>query len=181
ASEMDRLIEMHLKHIQDGIPPEVESAWLHHRFTQIHPFQDGNGRVARAISSLVLLRAGWFPLVIDRNERADYIDALERADEDNLKPLVDLFASAQKKAFLKALSISDTIQRERESVQNVVGAALDRLRSRRDADEAEKMKIFDIAEHLEKLAVEELTSLASELGDQLKTIDRTYRVYVNRA
>src|SRR5262249_50746093 len=50
ASEMDRLIEMHLKHIQDGIPPEVESAWLHHRFTQIHPFQDGNGRVARAIS-----------------------------------------------------------------------------------------------------------------------------------
>ena len=46
ASEMDRLIEFHMAH--DGIAPEVEAAWLHHRFAQIHPFQDGNGRIARA-------------------------------------------------------------------------------------------------------------------------------------
>ena len=32
---------------------EIEATWLHHRFTQIHPFQDGNGRVARALASLV--------------------------------------------------------------------------------------------------------------------------------
>ncbi|MBI3795454.1 MAG: Fic family protein, partial [Deltaproteobacteria bacterium] len=47
ASEMDRLIERHLRH--GNVPPEVEAAWLHHRFTQIHPFQDGNGRVARCL------------------------------------------------------------------------------------------------------------------------------------
>ena len=34
------------------------AAWLHHRFTQIHPYRDGNGRVARALTTLVLLRAG---------------------------------------------------------------------------------------------------------------------------
>jgi len=27
---------------QEQCPPEIEAAWLHHRFTQIHPFQDGN-------------------------------------------------------------------------------------------------------------------------------------------
>src|SRR5262245_38287478 len=53
ASEIDRLIEYHKQHLSAGVPPEVESAWLHHRFTQIHPFQDGNGRVARALASLV--------------------------------------------------------------------------------------------------------------------------------
>ncbi|HEV3199170.1 MAG TPA: Fic family protein, partial [Bryobacteraceae bacterium] len=52
ASEMDRLIAMHEAHMRREVPPEVETAWLHHRFTQIHPFEDGNGRVARAIASL---------------------------------------------------------------------------------------------------------------------------------
>ncbi|MCA1708364.1 MAG: Fic family protein, partial [Actinobacteria bacterium] len=50
ASEMDRLISMHEQHVDLDIPVEIQAAWLHHRFTQIHPFQDGNGRVARAIT-----------------------------------------------------------------------------------------------------------------------------------
>ena len=58
ASEMDRLMEMHEDHLEQGVPPEVEAAWFHHRFTQIHPFQDGNGRVARALATLVFLREG---------------------------------------------------------------------------------------------------------------------------
>jgi Fic family protein len=46
----------------------VQAAWLHHRFTQIHPFADGNGQVARAIASLVFIEAGWFPLILKRDE-----------------------------------------------------------------------------------------------------------------
>ena len=42
----------------------MEAAWLHHRFVQIHPFQDGNGRIARALSTLIFVKAGWFPLVV---------------------------------------------------------------------------------------------------------------------
>ena len=58
--EMERLIEFHDRYVAEGVAPEVFAAWLHHRFAQIHPFQDGNGRVARALASLVFLRAGWF-------------------------------------------------------------------------------------------------------------------------
>ena len=36
-----------MKSTSRDVCPEVEAAWLHHRFTQIHPFEDGNGRVAR--------------------------------------------------------------------------------------------------------------------------------------
>ena len=46
ALEMEKLVGFHKEHERLGVPPEVEAAWLHHRFTQIHPFQDGNGRVA---------------------------------------------------------------------------------------------------------------------------------------
>ena len=37
---MDRLIKMYGEHREMGVPPEVEAAWLHHRFARIHPFQE---------------------------------------------------------------------------------------------------------------------------------------------
>ena len=102
AAEMDRLIELHEAHA--SVPPEVEAAWLHHRFTQIHPFQDGNGRIARALATLVFVKAGWFPLVVRNEERARYLDALELAERGDLRELVRLFAVLQKDEFVKALA-----------------------------------------------------------------------------
>ena len=103
ASEMERLLAMHREHGERMVPPEVEAAWLHHRFVQIHPFQDGNGRVARALATLVTIRAGWFPLVVTDAGRADYIDALEVADGGDLGPSVRLFSGIQVRAFEGAI------------------------------------------------------------------------------
>ncbi len=75
-SEMERMLAMHQEHEERGTPVEIEAAWLHHRFAQIHPYQDGNGRVARAMASLLFLKAGWFPIVVTRDDRAGYSDAL---------------------------------------------------------------------------------------------------------
>ena len=104
ASEMDRLLAMHLEHEDRGVPPEVEAAWLHHRFVQIHPFQDGNGRVARALATLVMIRAGWFPLVVTDAGRADYIGALEAGDAGDLRVLVRLFSGIQRRALEGAIN-----------------------------------------------------------------------------
>ncbi len=94
--EIDRLLAWHGAHESAGVCPEVEAAWLHHRFAQIHPFEDGNGRVARALTAAVFLRADYLVLVIrDEEHRDPYLDALEAADGGDLKPLVDLFADVQ--------------------------------------------------------------------------------------
>lgn len=95
---------MHRGHGERGVPPEVEAAWLHHRFVQIHPFQDGNGRVARALATLVMIRAGWFPLVVTDAGRPDYIDAMELADAGDLRPLVRLFSNIQRRSFEGAMT-----------------------------------------------------------------------------
>ncbi len=97
--EMERLLAMHSKHARQGIPVEVEAAWLHHRFTQIHPYQDGNGRVARALASLLFIQAGLFPLVVTRDDRVRYIDALEAADNGDMRLLVTFFTELQQRAF----------------------------------------------------------------------------------
>ncbi len=104
ASEMDRLISMHRHHLDSGVTAHIEAAWLHHAFTQIHPFQDGNGRVARAIASLVLIKDDYFPFLVNRDDYASYVDSLERADEGKLPDFVSLVARFQKRLLIRAIS-----------------------------------------------------------------------------
>ena len=104
--EIDRLLAWHAEHVVEGVCAEVEAAWLHHRFAQIHPFEDGNGRVARALTTAVFLRADYLVLVIrDEEHRDPYLDALEAADDGDLGPLVDLFADIEAADLEDALTI----------------------------------------------------------------------------
>jgi Fic family protein len=58
--------------------PDPETAFeAHFRLVAIHPFSDGNGRTARLLMNLILLQAGYPPLVITPEQRPDYVDALE--------------------------------------------------------------------------------------------------------
>ena len=106
-SEMDRLIQLH--HSHENVAPEVEAAWIHHRFTQIHPFHDGNGRIARALATLEFIKANWLPLVIQDTDRSSYLDALERADNHDLKPLIAFFATLQRRELAKVISLVEAI------------------------------------------------------------------------
>lgn len=106
ASEMEKLVSLHLEHEKNGVKPEVEAAWLHHRFTQIHPFQDGNGRIARALASLVLIRGGMFPMIVPREEKGFYLQALELADEGDLGPLIRTISRRQEVFLLQAQGLA---------------------------------------------------------------------------
>ena len=110
--EIDQLLAWHAEHEKKGVCAEVEAAWLHHRFSQIHPFEDGNGRVARALTAVVFLRGGYLvPVVRDGEHRSAYIDALEAADDGDLRPLVDLFAEIQAADLEDALDLLRTPER----------------------------------------------------------------------
>lgn len=182
ASEMDRLIAMHEEHRVAGISPEVAAAWLHHRFTQIHPFQDGNGRVARSLASLVFLRAGWFPLVIISDKhRNDYIKACEDADDGNLQPLVTLFTGIQKQAFMQALSISTEIIEDSDAMQAVIAAAVKKIKGRAEETYSDKKAVFEMSRKLEDNTNDKLQSLCRELQSQLSGIDHSYSIETDRS
>ena len=51
----------------------------HRRLVDIHPFNDGNGRTARLLMNLILLRCGYPPVSIRPDDRPAYIDALQQA------------------------------------------------------------------------------------------------------
>ncbi len=79
-TEMARLVSELRSEAFQGRHPVVQAAYAHYAFACIHPFSDGNGRVARALASVFLYRAPGVPLVVLADQRDTYLDALEAAD-----------------------------------------------------------------------------------------------------
>ncbi|MBF0143779.1 MAG: Fic family protein [Magnetococcales bacterium] len=165
--EMENLIAWYGEWESRAAPPEVLAAFLHHRFTQIHPFQDGNGRVARALASIVFLKEGLFPLVIRDSDRAHYIADLEKADRGELKDLCALFAKNQRESVLAALGIERSVHRAHHA-EEILSSGLQLLRNR-DVVETTRMDgVFVHAERLRKMADDRLSGIAREVNAQLQ-------------
>lgn len=110
--EMTKLLDWHREYEKDKKIGAVEhAAWLHYRFVQIHPFQDGNGRMARLIMSYVLAKHGAFPPIITIGNRDQYIDSLEESDGGNLQPFLDFVAAESASSIRGAVSIAKRILR----------------------------------------------------------------------
>jgi Fic family protein len=103
-SEIEKLVQIFQELCSRKINVVITSAWFHHAFTQIHPFQDGNGRIARLLSSLIFIKEGLFPFTVKRNERTEYIQALEFADLGQVEKLVSFFGDVQKNNIEAALN-----------------------------------------------------------------------------
>jgi len=178
ASEMDRLLDLFQEYQHREVPPEVLAAWLHHRFAQIHPFQDGNGRVARALASLVFIKSGWFPLVVTRDDREQYIVALEKADKSDVGPLVGLFAAIERQAFVNALSIAGDVH-HRQQVRQVIEAARETFERRQEALRKEWEAAKGIAVSLQNKARERFQEVAGALKDELGGYSPKFWFYVD--
>jgi len=108
---MDRLIEeiaksgTHPHHPHQPHPVEI-AASLHHRFVEIHPFTDGNGRVARLLSNLYLIARGYPPVVIMAEDRLEYYRCLRAADAGNPVPFNSFIAKAVDVSLTSYLAIA---------------------------------------------------------------------------
>ncbi len=154
--QVEQQVELLLHHFDqsEGNHPVARAAWLHHRFIQIHPFADGNGRVARALTLLVLLKAHMAPLVVDRLTREAYIGALDMANHGDLRQLVRLFARLEIVALRSEL--------ERPAIVSTAGAgAIDVARTF-----AQRLRTLELTGAAEKRAAVEV--LASALHERVR-------------
>lgn len=74
--------------------PIVLAALAHHRLAAIHPFVDGNGRTARLVMNLILMKHGYPPTVIERVHRQQYYRVLAQADDNQFSPLINFTGRA---------------------------------------------------------------------------------------
>ena len=59
--------------------PIIKAALLHGELVKIHPFIDGNGRTSRLVMNLSLMNSGYVPVIIKKEKRLEYYNALDKA------------------------------------------------------------------------------------------------------
>lgn len=129
---------------KSGAPFPEALAAVHAGFERIHPFLDGNGRVGRLVTNLLLVRSGYPPAIVRKRERARYLEALRRADAGEIGPLAELLARAVNDTLLRfvvpavagpARLVPLTALADAELTVRALRAAAERgrLRAQRDA------------------------------------------------
>lgn len=102
-------LEERLKHLDIEEADEVITliAWFQHRFVQIHPFQDYNGRLARMLTTFTLLKLNIPPFEIKANtdkDRKKYLQAMYDADESDMSSLETLVRQAFDESISKVIA-----------------------------------------------------------------------------
>ena len=80
------------KYLNTKDHPVVQAAMAHFEFVSIHPFVDGNGRTARLLMNLILIKNGYFPAVILKNDRLKYYDVLEKGHKGKIDDFIFFIA-----------------------------------------------------------------------------------------
>lgn len=97
ANKVSDLLDELIGFINDnplGLNDILLSTIFHHKLVWIHPFFDGNGRTVRLAMNLLLMRRGFPPAIILKNDRKKYYEALNQANKGNYHKLCLLMLQA---------------------------------------------------------------------------------------
>ena len=167
-SEIDNFVDLYtrLYKADERYHRLLIAAWMHHRFTQIHPFQDGNGRVARALLTWQLAKEGYLPIVISRDDRKLYIESLELADAGDLNPFVRFIVRLESQMILGALVEPEPVA-DSGKVSHVLDHITGQVRRQRRDRLAQRRSVNDVASSLRDTAITYLESQADPICQQL--------------
>lgn len=157
-SEMHRLVEELRSDTFTRAHPVLQAAYAHYAFVAVHPFADGNGRVARALASVYLYRRPGVPLAIFADQKDEYLDALQEADQGRPDRFVRFVQE-------RVVDVIGLVQVAAQAPQRPVTSSLASLR--------EALLGRDGLPHgeLDALAVRLLTAARRELDDHLSALD----------
>lgn len=116
---MDELIEW-VNTPHNPLEISVKAAIFHHRFVWIHPFFDGNGRTVRLLFNLLLMKSGFPPAIILKNDRKKYYDALNRANQGDYAKLLLLVLQALERSLDIYLSNFTNTYDDYQSIADIV-------------------------------------------------------------
>lgn len=94
-SAMSDLIDWYRSKEREGEHPVIIAATFHYRFVRIHPFDDGNGRMARLLMNMILIKHGYTVSLIQHDDRDGYLGQLEKADKtEDLTEFINYIANS---------------------------------------------------------------------------------------
>lgn len=125
ASDVELLMEEFVRVLRSPtirkMHPVHIAAFAHHKLVFIHPFLDGNGRTSRLLMNLIFLKYGYPPIIIRKEERAQYFKLLQIAHEEDHRPFYRFIARAAEytiDAFLQAYEYKQPVLKVLESTND---------------------------------------------------------------
>jgi len=97
-SEMQRLIDEIEGTDFKAAHAAIQASYVHYALVAVHPFADGNGRLARAVASVYTYRAATIPLMVLNEHRVGYLAALADADAGDARPFVEVIERVTREA-----------------------------------------------------------------------------------
>jgi len=142
-AKMHDLITWYRKTKNDKeIHPVVLAAFFHHHFSEIHPFDDGNGRLARLLMNLILMQNNFPPAIIKTKDRNNYYLALSQADSGDTKKFVEYVAEVlihSMEIYLKgacgeSIDEPDDLDKEIELIKREIQSSPEKIEIKKNAE-----------------------------------------------
>jgi Fic family protein len=137
------MLDRVFRELAEPAHPIIRATFAHHRLVYVHPFSDGNGRVARLVTNLLLMNERYPRIVLAVEARRRYYAALKAADAGNYRPLAGFVLKAIDEALVWYLAAVDPESRLVPLAQLAQGTPYSQeylsLRARQGALEAIKV------------------------------------------
>lgn len=154
-----------------NIHPIHKAAWIHWAFARVHPFVDGNGRVARLIQDYVLLKHRYVPASVQPEDRErHYYESLESADLGSGGDFLEIVAKNVLRTSERYLSIIREEKSKTSWVKNIAKAASEKVK------QTEHRKFLSIQKSYDSLKYE-FESICTELNSELTDMRVRFKDY----
>ncbi len=181
-SQMHDLIEFYKVHDKSTEKhPLWLAAMLHYKFVRIHPFDDGNGRVARLLMNYVLLKYNFPPVIIKDEEKKKYLAAINKADIGNLESFVEYIGEQLIWSLSKSITAAEgkTIDDENDLDKEIALLS-------RSGQKNNKVQLKKSREVIQKLYQESLEKLLVEIENHILKFEKLFfekeiSIYVQNA
>ena len=173
-SELDELLDRFFGQLRIAteIEPVQLATWVHWGIARIHPFKDGNGRMARLWQDLILFGHQLTAAVIRQQDRNEYYTALSSADDGDFNPLTQLVS----RSLSNTLQIYINTQRESDELKDwatsIIGESNARLDERRKLEYLRWARQMDqLRDAFERCATQITSASNGKVEIQVRSFD----------
>ena len=165
---------------QYDLHPLIIATGFHARFIKIHPFGDGNGRMARILTNLILMLCGYVPAIVRLEKRNDYYNALNASTLDNPEPLAEFIGEE----CIRSLEIAIKAARgesidEPEDIDKKMSLLDQKIKGRGEEEitiEKSKEVTDDLFEHLVLPVVKQTIDKLNRFSEHFHHIEFAYDI-----
>lgn len=148
----------------EGVDPVQLAAWAHWAVARVHPFRDGNGRLARLVQDYILMTHRYVPAPLRSEDREGlYYEALDQADQGHGQALLEIVAKNTLRMADRYRSLIAEEASKRDWIKNITLAATEKVK------QSDHRRFLTVQRSLANLKAE-FSDICKQLGSQIPNL-----------